>query len=225
MNNDEQTNNYLKVLFFPNYNVSVAEVIIPATELSQHISTAGTEASGTSNMKFVLNGSLIIGTMDGANIEIHDEVGAENIFIFGALESEVHGKRERVSSTAPSEYIPSSLARVIQAVRDGLFAEKNLILELLGTITNNNDWYLVTQDFESYIECQNRVHFLSFRLMKSTRTKSNGQKSLSSMPLDQANSQVTGPSENMGKKSGMLNHAKLLRMCNSSQNKQKANVQ
>lgn len=168
----------MKVLFFPNYNVSAAEVIIPATELSQHISTAGTEASGTSNMKFVLNGSLIIGTMDGANIEIHDEVGAENIFIFGALESEVHGKRERVSSTAPSEYIPSSLARVIQAVRDGLFAEKNLILELLGTITNNNDWYLVTQDFESYIECQNKVNFLLFRLMKNTKTKFNGRKNL-----------------------------------------------
>lgn len=101
LNNDDQTKSLLKAIFLPNYNVSNAEIIVPASELSQHISTAGTEASGTSNMKFVMNGGLIIGTMDGANVEIYEEVGEENIFIFGARVEAIEGLKHKMSTSRP----------------------------------------------------------------------------------------------------------------------------
>merc|ERR1711912_90793 len=95
VNNDPDVSPYLKVAFVPNYSVTVAEHIVPASDISEHISTAGTEASGTSNMKFVMNGGLIIGTMDGANIEIREEVGDETMFIFGCLEDQVEGIKQK----------------------------------------------------------------------------------------------------------------------------------
>merc|ERR1719408_816384 len=95
INNDPDTAPYLKCGFIPNYCVTAAEMLVPASDISEHISTAGTEASGTSNMKFVMNGGLIIGTMDGANIEIREEGGEDTMFIFGALEDQIPGIKAR----------------------------------------------------------------------------------------------------------------------------------
>ena len=97
VNYDSDIKNLLRVVFLPNYNVSNAEVIIPASDISEHISTAGTEASGTSNMKFCMNGGILIGTLDGANIELREEIGHENMYIFGAKVEEIEHLRNEVS--------------------------------------------------------------------------------------------------------------------------------
>ena len=117
INNDKDVGDLLKLIFVPDYNVSTAEVLIPGTELSQHISTAGTEASGTSNMKFAMNGSLIIGTLDGANVEIADEIGRENIFIFGAEAHDVPRLREERKNFKPDP----RFTHVVQMISSGAF--------------------------------------------------------------------------------------------------------
>lgn len=155
VNADPEMKQLLQVAFIPDYNVSSAEVIIPASDVSEHISTAGTEASGTSNMKFVLNGGLIIGTMDGANIEIAEEVGEADMFIFGARAHEVedlrHAQRYRRTSLDPK------LETVLSAIRAGHFGDYQEFAPLLDTLTVGGDYYLISVDFASYLEAQERV--------------------------------------------------------------------
>jgi starch phosphorylase len=137
----------IQLVFIPDYNVSNAEIIIPASDLSQHISTAGTEASGTSNMKFVLNGGLIIGTLDGANIEIREEIGDENIFIFGCRANEVENIRHarRYRKTPMNRKLESVLA----VIKDNRFCDFECVSALIDTLTVGGDHYLISHDFES----------------------------------------------------------------------------
>lgn len=167
INKDPDTSKYLKVAFVPNYCVSAAQVMIPASDISEHISTAGTEASGTSNMKFVMNGGLIVGTMDGANIEIREECGEDTMFIFGCLEHQVAD----IAAKAKSGHYPidSRLQAVFQAIRNGDFshgepeaqAEFCSLVDRLCNIQAAGTWdgdkYLVISDFPSFIDAQARV--------------------------------------------------------------------
>ena len=160
VNKDPRIRNKLKVAFLPNYNVSQAEIVMPAADLSEQISTAGTEASGTGNMKFSLNGALTIGTLDGANIEIREEVGEDNIFIFGMNADEAEFERLNPSRT-PTDICNRrpDIAAVIEAIADGSFSggERDLFRPLVESLMDRHDPYLVMLDFESYIECQKKV--------------------------------------------------------------------
>ncbi|KAK4601769.1 hypothetical protein RGQ29_011054 [Quercus rubra] len=159
VNHDPEIGDLLKVVFVPDYNVSVAELLIPASELSQHISTAGMEASGTSNMKFAMNGCILIGTLDGANVEIRQEVGVENFFLFGAKAHEIAGLRKQ---RAEGKFVPDPrFEEVKEFVRSGVFGSYNYD-ELIGSLEGNEgfgcaDYFLVGKDFPSYIECQEKV--------------------------------------------------------------------
>ncbi|KAI0099934.1 glycosyltransferase family 35 protein [Nemania sp. FL0031] len=155
VNKDSDIGDLLKVIFLEDYNVSKAEMIIPASDLSEHISTAGTEASGTSNMKFVLNGGLIIGTCDGANIEITREVGQENIFLFGTLSEDVEDLRH--AHTYGQHPINSDLTKVFDAIQGGMFGEPNDFNAMMSAVRDHGDYYLVSDDFQSYIDTHKMV--------------------------------------------------------------------
>ncbi|KAK7460678.1 Non-essential glycogen phosphorylase [Stygiomarasmius scandens] len=151
INADPDTKDYLSLYFLPDYSVSLAEVLIPASDISQHISTAGTEASGTSNMKFCLNGGLLVGTVDGANIEIAEEVGENNVFFFGHLAPAVEELRyQHVYHPVPIEEKCPALANVLNQVSAGLFGDGGTYEPLLNTI-RQGDYYLLSDDFDSYI--------------------------------------------------------------------------
>lgn len=151
VNNDKDVGPLLKLVFIPDYNVSLAELIVPASDLSQHISTAGNEASGTSNMKFAMNGCLILGTLDGANKEIREEIGAENMFVFGAEAKDVPGLRaERRGFTPAKEF-----NRVVSMIRSGYFGWAEFLAPLVESLEGaGGDYYLLANDFPSYLEAQ-----------------------------------------------------------------------
>ncbi|EKV28715.1 Glycogen phosphorylase [Caenispirillum salinarum AK4] len=159
INHDRSIRDRLKVAFVPNYNVSAAEIIIPGTDLSEQISTAGTEASGTGNMKFALNGALTIGTLDGANIEIKNAVGDDNIFIFGKTADEVGDMR--AGGYHPREYYDTNeaLRNAVDMIAGGFFNadDPDRYLPIRDTLLSGGDHFFLMADYQSYIETQAQV--------------------------------------------------------------------
>ncbi|MBN2557752.1 MAG: glycogen/starch/alpha-glucan family phosphorylase [Clostridia bacterium] len=163
INNDPVSNGRLRIVFVENYNVSYAEKLFPAADASVQISTAGTEASGTGNMKFMLNGAVTLGTMDGANIEIVERAGRENNYIFGADTDEINRIRESYDPL-PLLLADKKLGRVVGTLSDGTFEDDDGSLgELYGALTEGASWhrpdhYFVLHDFRAFIECRLRLN-------------------------------------------------------------------
>lgn len=159
VNHSKEVKDRLKVVFLNNYNVSLAERIIPAADLSEQISTAGTEASGTGNMKLSLNGALTIGTLDGANIEIMEEVGKDNIFIFGLTSEEV--SKIKSSGYNPYHYYEKNqeLKASLDMIASGYFSPENISLfkPIVDSLLHRGDTFMVLADYEAYISCQENV--------------------------------------------------------------------
>ncbi|HET7412740.1 MAG TPA: glycogen/starch/alpha-glucan phosphorylase [Pararhizobium sp.] len=158
INNDPAVRGLLKVVFVPNYNVSLAEVMVPGADLSEQISTAGMEASGTGNMKFALNGALTVGTLDGANVEIREKVGKDNIVIFGMTAEEVAERRSE--GYDPRAVIAESreLSQALSAIASGVFSpeDRNRFADLVQGIYDR-DWFMVAADFDAYAKAQREV--------------------------------------------------------------------
>jgi glycogen phosphorylase len=158
INEDEDVKGRLKVVFFPDFNVKNSQRIYPAADLSEQISTAGKEASGTGNMKFAMNGALTIGTLDGANIEIREEVGPENFFLFGLTAQEVYELKSKGYN--PSKYYEANdeLRQAIDLIRSGFFSngDTELFRPLVDSLLHHDE-YLLLADYRSYIRCQDRV--------------------------------------------------------------------
>ena len=159
INNDERIKGKLKVIFIPNYGVSLAQMIIPAADLSEQISTAGTEASGTSNMKFALNGALTIGTLDGANVEMLDHVGEENIFIFGNTTEQVEALRNNGYNPRQIYEQDPELNQALTQIATGAFSPEDprRYASLFDSLVNFGDHYQLLADYRSYIDTQDKV--------------------------------------------------------------------
>jgi len=159
VNSDAKVRNHLRVIFVPNYGVSLAELIIPATDVSEQISTAGMEASGTGNMKFALNGALTVGTLDGANVEIREAVGAQNFFLFGLTEEQVLASRASGYDPMQTYYADQMLRKALDAVGSGLFSPDDPLRfrPIVDSLLYGGDHYLVLADFLSYVHTQRSV--------------------------------------------------------------------
>lgn len=179
VNNDPDVGDRLKVVFIPNYRVSAMEIICPGTDLSEQISTAGKEASGTGNMKFMMNGALTIGTLDGANVEIREAVGEENFFLFGLRTEEVHSM---IGHYSPQQYIDNDadLQAVMYLLEVGHFNqfEPGIYDGILGALRNPHDEWMTLADFRSYIDAQQAVadayrdqeHWVTMSILNSARS-------------------------------------------------------
>jgi starch phosphorylase len=170
INNDTVTNGRLSLVFVPDYNVSTMEAICPAADLSEQISTAGKEASGTGNMKFMMNGAVTIGTLDGANIEIREAVGDENFFLFGLTVEEIAAARETydpVRTIVQDE----DLKRVIELIERGAFdcAQDGVAESILGAIRNPRDPWMTAADFRSFVDTQHEAGDAFLDLERWTR--------------------------------------------------------
>ena len=162
VNNDPDVKGRLRMLFLPNYCISQAEKVMPAADLSEQISTAGMEASGTGNMKFSLNGALTIGTLDGANVEIREEVGPENFFLFGLRAEEVDQLRR--TGYNPFHYYERDpeLKQAIDQIGSGYFSsgDPSLFTPVVDALLRDGDYFLVLADYRSYVDTQGRVDAL-----------------------------------------------------------------
>lgn len=180
INNDAATKDLLKVVYPPNYNVTMAEILIPAADLSEQISTAGKEASGTGNMKFALNGALTIGTLDGANVEIRDHVGYENFFLFGLTAEQVMERRQHHGYARAAINASPRLQEVLRLIFEGRFCPQDpgRYHGLVGMLYDS-DYFLVTCDFDTYFDTQRRAdeafkHPRNWAAMALTNTASMG---------------------------------------------------
>ena len=159
VNNDSDVRGRLRLIFLPNYCISQAEKVIPAADLSEQISTAGMEASGTGNMKFAINGALTIGTLDGANVEIREEVGPENFFLFGLRAEEVD--HLRLTGYDPVSYYENDpeLRHAIDQIASGGFSpgEPSLFAPIVDALLRQGDYFLVLADYRDYVDTQGKV--------------------------------------------------------------------
>jgi starch phosphorylase len=162
VNRDHEVEGRLRVAFLPNYGVSLAQSIIPAADLSEQISLAGTEASGTGNMKLSMNGALTIGTLDGANVEIRQEAGAENFFLFGLTAEEVAARR--AAGYDPRQVLAADprIARILDVLGNGSLSpgDPGAFVPIVQSLLDGGDHYMLLADFSSYLECQERVSAL-----------------------------------------------------------------